>query len=329
MPTLDRAVLNLYIYDGTSGSQSASNLRYQLSKSRISGQDNILFEISDLVRDFIEHDFNNDYTSSAKWVTAVTNLFDTDGNEFASGSPVTNHYVALDGYGYFEEGINPQGSDNALISVNTIYLPENTTGKFPIFAEGVGKVTIDSTDTQITDNGNSNQKIQYLTIPASATSIRVYDTDDTTLLKTVTIKRICEPKYTPYKVTFVNKHGAYENIYFFKKAVESMSVSDEKYKVNTINTASVTYPTYKGQENRYNVDSRKSISLNTGFVGEEYNEAIEELLLSENVWVRWENKTLPILPKTKSLTYKTGLNDKTINYTVNFEFAFSKINNIR
>ena len=329
MPTLDRAVLNLYIYDGTSGSQSASNLRYQLSKSRISGQDNILFEISDLVRDFIEHDFNNDYTSSAKWVTAVTNLFDTDGNEFASGSPVTNHYVALDGYGYFEEGINPQGSDNALISVNTIYLPENTTGKFPIFAEGVGKVTIDSTDTQITDNGNSNQKIQYLTIPASATSIRVYDTDDTTLLKTVTIKRICEPKYTPYKVTFVNKHGAYEDIYFFKKAVESMSVSDEKYKVNTINTASVTYPTYKGQENRYNVDSRKSISLNTGFVGEEYNEAIEELLLSENVWVRWENKTLPILPKTKSLTYKTGLNDKTINYTVNFEFAFSKINNIR
>jgi hypothetical protein len=329
MPTLDRAVLNLYIYDGTSGSQSASNLRYQLSKSRISGQDNILFEISDLVRDFIEHDFNNDYTSSAKWVTAVTNLFDTDGNEFASGSPVTNHYVALDGYGYFEEGINPQGSDNALISVNTIYLPENTTGKFPIFAEGVGKVTIDSTDTQITDNGNSNQKIQYLTIPASATSIRVYDTDDTTLLKTVTIKRICEPKYTPYKVTFVNKHGAYEDIYFFKKAVESMSVSDEKYKVNTINTTSVTYPTYKGQENRYNVDSRKSISLNTGFVGEEYNEAIEELLLSENVWIRWENKTLPILPKTKSLTYKTGLNDKTINYTVDFEFAFSKINNIR
>ena len=89
------------------------------------------------------------------------------------------------------------------------------------------------------------------------------------------------------------------------------------------------FVTHDRLENRYNVDSRKSISLNTGFVGEEYNEAIEELLLSENVWVRWENKTLPILPKTKSLTYKTGLNDKTINYTVDFEFAFSKINNIR
>ena len=317
MPTLDRAVLKLHIYDGTSGSQSSSNLRYTLSKTRISNQSNILFEISDLVKDYIEHDFNNDYTSSAKWVTAVTTLYDADGTEFSSGSPVTNHYVALDGYGYFEEGINPQGSDNALISVNTIYLPDNTA------------VTIDSTDTQITDSGNSNQKIQYLTIPASATSIKVYDTDDTTLLKTVTIKRICEPKYTPYKVTFVNKHGAYEDIYFFKKAVESMSVTDEKYKVNTIDTTNVTYATNKGQENRYNVDSRKSISLNTGFVDEGFNEAIEELLLSENVWIRWENKTLPVLPKTKSLSYKTGLNDKIINYTVDFEFAFSKINNIR
>lgn len=329
MPTLDRAVLSLYIYDGTSGSQSSSNLRYTLAKQRIAGQSNILFEISDLVRDYIDHEFNNDYTSSAKWVTASTQLFDPDGNEFDSGSPVVNHYVALDGYGYFEEGINPQGSDNALISVNRIYLPENTTGKFPIFAEGVGKVTIDSTDTQITDNGNSNQKIQYLTIPASATSIKVYDTDDTTLLKTVTIDRICEPKYTSYKVTFVNKHGAYEDIYFFKKSVESMNVNDEKYKLNTIDTANVTYPTYKGQENRYNVDARKSVSLNTGFVDEGFNEAIEELLLSENVWIRWENKTLPVIPKTKSMTYKTGLNDKIINYTVDFEFAFSKINNIR
>lgn len=329
MPTLDRATLSLYIYDGTSGSHSSSNLRYQLAKNRVSTQDNILFEISDLVRDYIDHDFNNDYTSSAKWVTAVTKLFDVDGTEFASGSPVTNHYIAVDGYGYFEEGINPQGSDNGLITVNTIYLPDNTTGKFPIFAEGVGKVTIDSTDTQITDNGNSNQKIQYLTIPASATSIKVYDTDDTTLLKTVTVKRICEPKYTPYKVTFVNKHGAYEDMFFFKKAVESMTVTDEKYKVNTINTSNVTYPTNKGQENRYNVDSRKSISLNTGFVDEEYNQAVEELLLSENVWIRWENKTLPVIPKTTSMSYKTSLNDRLINHTIDFEFAFSKINNIR
>ena len=329
MPVLDRAELELYIYDGTSGSYTSDDLRYELSKQRISSQDNVLFEISELVRDYIDVTFNNDYPSTTKWVTAVTRLYDADGEEFATGSPVTNSYLAMDGYGYFEDGINPQLSDNLLMSNTTIYLPESTAGKLPIFAEGVGTVTIDSVDTQITDNGNSNQKIQYITIPADSETIQVYDTDDTTLLKTVTVNNVCEPKFTPYKVTFVNKHGAYQDVYFFKKSVESMSVTDEQYKANIINTASVTYPTYKGQQERYNVSATKKVQLNTGFVNEDFNLAIEELLLSENIWIRWEGRTLPVIVTTKDHTYKTSLNDRLINHTLEFEFAFSKINNIK
>ena len=329
MPVLDRAELELYIYDGTSGSYTSSDLRYELSKTRISSQDNILFEISELVRDYIDVTFNNDYLSRTKWVTAITKLYDADGEEFATGSPVTNNYLAMDGYGYFEDGINPQLSDNLLISNTTIYLPEGTAGKLPIFAEGVGKVTIDSVDTQITDNGNSNQKIQYITIPANSSTIQVYDTDDATLLATVSINNVCEPKFTPYKVTFLNKHGAYQDMYFFKKAVESMSVTDELYKANIINTSTVTYPTYKGQQERYNVAATKKVQLNTGFVNEDFNLAVEELLLSENVWIRWESRTLPVIVRTNDHTYKTSLNDKLINHTLDFEFAFSKINNIK
>ena len=59
MPVLDRAELELYIYDGTSGSYTDSDLRYELSKTRISSQDNIIFEISELVRDYIDLTFND------------------------------------------------------------------------------------------------------------------------------------------------------------------------------------------------------------------------------------------------------------------------------
>ena len=59
------------------------------------------------------------------------------------------------------------------------------------------------------------------------------------------------------------------------------------------------------------------------------NETIEELFLSENVWIRYEGKTLAVIPTSKSLAYKTQLNDNLINYTVNFDFAFDKINNVR
>jgi hypothetical protein len=210
-----------------------------------------------------------------------------------------------------------------------MYLPEGVAGKFPIFAEGVGKVIIDSTTTQITDSGDSNQKIQYLTIPANSSTIQVYDTDDSTLLKTITVNNVCEPKYTPYKITFINKLGALQDLYFFKKATETFNVTDEKYRRNNINTASLSYNTYSGQQQRQNVNGTTSLSLNTGYVREDFNSAIEELFLSENAWIRFENKTLPIIAKSKSFTHKTVLNDKLINHTVNFDFAFNKINNVR
>tara|TARA_R100001230_G_C5679183_1_gene185565 strand:- start:148 stop:1137 length:990 start_codon:yes stop_codon:yes gene_type:complete len=327
---LKSARLEIYIYSGTAGSYTSSDLKYTLDKDLISGQSNIIFEIGNLVRDYLTHDFNNDYASVTKWVSVVKKLFDTNTDlEFESGSSTVTNFIALDGFGTFEDEINPQLSTNALISADNIYIPENTAGRFPIFAEGVGKVVIDSSTTQITDSGNSNQKIQYITIPANTTTIQVFDTDDATLRKTITVNNVCEPKYTSFKVTFVNKFGAYEDIYFFKKTTETFSVTDETHKTNSINTSSVTYPTYNGQQQRYNVNAKTSLQMNTGFIKEDATKTIEELFLSENVYIRFDSKTLPIIPRSKSFVHKTSLNDKLINYTIDFEFAFNLINNVR
>ena len=152
--------LQIYIYSGTSGSYTDTDLKYTLSKSLIGSDTNIMFEIGELVRDYITVSFNDDYLSNTIWVSTIGTIVTDLGSPFDYGSPVINHYLAFDGYGYFEDAINPQLSTDALISANTIYLPEGVAGKLPIFAEGVGKVIIDSTTTEVTDNGNSNQKIQ-------------------------------------------------------------------------------------------------------------------------------------------------------------------------
>jgi len=321
--------LKLYVYSGTVGSYNASDLKYTVSKNIISGQSNIVLEIGELVRDYITHNFNNDYTCNAKWATAIVDYYDDTGELLSSVSPESFNYIALDGYGYFEEGINPELSRHALITSDRITLPEGTAGKFPIFAEGVGKVTIDSTDTQITDSGNSNQKIQYLTIPADTSTIKVYDTDDATLLKTITVDNICEPKYTPYKITFVNRLGAYQDFYAYKKTIERFNVTSETFKRNTIQHSTVTYGTNEAQRQLYNVNANTNLTLNTGFINEAHTTTVEELLISENVWIRYEGKTLPIIPITKSMQIKSSLNDKLIDYTLEFEFSFDKINNIR
>lgn len=326
---LGSVTVKLYVYSGTVGSYTDSDLKYTLNKSIITGQSNILLEIAELVRDYISHNFNDNYPCDAKWATAVVYYYDISGALYNYSNPTSFNYLAVDGYGYYEDEANPELERHALITSNNIYLPEGTAGKLPIFAEGVGKVTIDSSDTEITDNGNSNQKIQYITIPADSSTIQVYDTDDTTLLKTITVTNICEPKYTPYKVTFINKYGAYQDLYFFKKSSESFNVTSETFKTNTISTLTGTYDLYKTQRQLYNVNAKTTISLNTGFIKEDMNETIEELMITENAWIRWEGKTLPILPVTKNLQLKTSLNDKLINYTIDFEFGFNKINNIR
>jgi len=326
---LDNIVLDLYIYDGLSSSYTDTDKKYSIQKSLITGDTKINFEIGELVRDYLDINFNDDYNSYAVWVRASATLRDKNDIELTHSSPNTSTYIALDGYGYFEEGANPELSRHGLITTNTLYLLEDVAGKLPIFAEGVGKVNIDGSDTQITDNGNTNQKIQYVTIPANSNLIKIYDTDDTTLLKTITVNNICEPKYTPYKITFVNKFGAFQDIYFFKKTTESFNVTDESYKRNTLVNSTASYSINHGQRERYNTNARTSLTMNTGFVNEDFNSAIEELFLSENVWIRWDGQTLPIIPKTKDATLKTSVNDRLVNHTVDFEFAFNKINNVR
>jgi len=326
---ISTAQLSLYIYTGTSGSYTSSDLKYTIQKERINADDKINFEVSELIRDYINVDFNNDYLSKCVWVTAITNLFDENNQPYTYSNPQNDTYLALDGYGYFEDEVNPELSRNALITSNNIYLPEGTAGKLPIFAEGVGKVTIDGSDTEITDDGNTNQKIQYVTIPADSSTIQVYDTDDSTLLKTISVTNICEPKFTPYKITFVNKYGVFQDLYMFKKSMENLNVTDERFRRNTIVNNTTSYATNAAQSERYNVNAQTSLTVNTGFIKEDMNSTIEEMFLSENVWIRYENKTLPVLPKSKSLAYKTVLNDKLINYTVELEFAFTKINSVR
>ena len=321
--------LNLYVYSGIVGDYQASDLKYTINKNVIIDQSNVVLEIGELARDFLSVTFNDDYISRTLWVTAIVTYKDENQTPYTFNNPQTFDHLAFDGYGYYEDSINPQLSTNALISSNEVYHLEDTAGKIPIFAEGVGKVVIDSTTTQITDNGNTNQKIQYLTIPANSSTVKIYDTDDSTLLKTIKITNICEPKYTPYKVTFTNKFGAFQDLYFFKKSVETMMVKDETFKRNIVAVGTPVYGTYEAQKNRYNVNANTSIKLNTGFISEGMNDTIEELFLAENVWLRIDNKTLPMLPKTKSLTYKTSVNDNLANYTIEFDYAFDKINNIR
>tara|TARA_R110000744_G_scaffold59113_1_gene123177 strand:- start:189 stop:401 length:213 start_codon:yes stop_codon:yes gene_type:complete len=68
--------------------------------------------------------------------------------------------------------------------------------------------------------------------------------------------------------------------------------------------------------------------LNSGFYSEDCNVTFEELIDSTDTWIEKDGVILPINIKTSSFNKKTAINDNAINYTINIEYAFNKINNI-
>ena len=142
-----------------------------------------------------------------------------------------------------------------------------------------------------------------------------------------------ECKYEPYKVTFVNKYGALQDLMFFKKSVESTNVTSEQFKASIFDQSTLSYKTHQHQQQAFLAQGKDRITMNTGYVNDDHNSVIEELLLSEQVYYTEITETaevvIPVIPLTKSVTYKTSVNDRLANYTVDFEHAFDKINNIR
>ena len=57
---------------------------------------------------------------------------------------------------------------------------------------------------------------------------------------------------------------------------------------------------------------------------ENYSSSIQDLLLSETILLNG----LPVELKTQSANLKTSLNDKNINYELDFEYSYNLINNV-
>ena len=348
----------LYIWTGLTGARPATP-EYTLTKSELDNDNYVVFELSELIRDYLYTEY---YTEAvdAVWVQYSSSI---DG-----GSPTFSGYLlAIDGYGYFEEGINPRYSTNpASTSYTPQFLQDNTTVyfikgqdiKIPIFAESLATITYSTggassyweavddfwdvydvswattaTTITITDNGNTDQKIQYVNITGTE---NLSDGDTITITNGVytdttiiTLREICAPKFNPYRVIFYNKYGALQDIWFDKKSTENISVSSSTYKRNIIDLNTLDYNVYKHANRRFDVLANETIQLNTGFIVEDLNDPIKQLLMSESIWIDDGTNIHPVNINTQSLQIKKSVNDKLISYTLNFTFAYDKIQNVR
>ena len=362
--SLASATMQLYIYTGVLTTDKPASAQYTITKNEIDSNNYVVFEISELVRDYLDVNFNQerteddyierveadggeietspcltnfsleydpDYSSGTSWVEADITIYNAvDG----SGSVVENEYhdyIAFDGYSYYQEGANAELSRSLLQTNTDIYYLKGETLQVPVFSEDVTSVKFYNngslhTTKYITDSDSSNSKISYPSVTTETDKIEILSG---ATVETINVYPTEECKYTPFKVVFVNKFGALQNVYFFKKSTESLNVKDEVFKASIFDDFDLRYDLQQHQQQTFHKIGNELITMNTGLVSEQYNEVIKQLLLSEQIWVDYESEILPVNVRSKSLTYKTSVNDKLINYTIEFEFAFDTINNIR
>lgn len=376
MATLASAELKLWVYRGQIDTYTGDP-QYTITKNKIPGETTIVFEISELVKDYAPVVFDGNYSAAetvawASW--ELTSTFDDTPDPTTTLSKGTR--LVTNGYGYFENEINPQ-LHNPLQQSNTcIYWLKGETVRVPVFTEegisdytfnqgnveiagytyfpnsGIDYITIDSgdikasftsptadatftknTDTQIFDNDiviapTDTEQIVITLSNGTTIDLNVNYVDEFTCGLSINEDK---DKNKPFKVTFVNKFGALQDIWFFGRRKESANVSREQFTINTIEASagSVLYKTNKATDIIHNVKSNKSLVLNTGFVCEDYNEVVQQLLQSEYVWIHEDSKVYPIIPTDNSIEYKDGKYDKLLNYKVNFKYAYNEINNVR
>ena len=119
-----------------------------------------------------------------------------------------------------------------------------------------------------------------------------------------------------------------EDLWFYKRSKLNTSTESQTYQNNQI-LSNGAYNTYEHQMRKFNVTSKETLTINSGFVSEDLNEAFVQLLQSDKMWITYEGNLLPINIKTSNLSHKTSKDDKLINYELEVEFAFNKINTVR
>ncbi|MDB4541709.1 hypothetical protein N9245_00075 [bacterium] len=361
---LTSAQIEIRIYEGAAATSWLGSPEYTLVSTAVNAKVN--FEIAELIKDYITAAFNGNYLGLAGSGDDTTVYVDYRTTEtLSSGSPVVTDVLGLRGfygYGFFEDGVNPQLLQGYLQSNTTILKSDDDALRVPVDNENTTSVAFLSKGEQIyvwtaLTGLKIRDQIQYVSTAAKDVdnyrervidsggtfednpciqeflrNETIYPVDEVIInaIEGVTVLRVEnveECKYTPYKLTFINKFGAYQDIWFFKNSKLAMNTNDERYKSNILTNG--TYNTYDPQIKLLTKNAKRSLTLNSGFYPESNNKVFEQLFLSEKVWIEYEQKTLGITIESKSFNYKTSITDGVINYTIDVSFAFDTINNIR
>jgi hypothetical protein len=343
----------LYYWTG-SNTNSASVPDYVLAKfPNISFTG--IFDFSRILNSTLQ-DLAQANTSNVKYYAVDFYTQYLSGSTYITGSHVkSSTYRILDGYGIFQEPIGQP------INLKTPHWPLMTDGPATqsafISNEGLSGVYTGfassslavpqrlqyTSDSQtafliLSSSLTSSTQIQQYPIgPAEAGfplsgSFSSYQiqaqriSGPTNLGQPITFNIVCEQKYPNIRIKWKNRFGQFDWFNFNMVNRQSFNTERRVYQpqLGSWQGTSLQYQNYDSSVLNYIADSKQAISVQSDWVSEDYNDIFKQLLVSDEIyWVYNEaNGDLrPITISTQSITFKTGVVDKVIQYAFDFNYG--------
>ena len=129
-----------------------------------------------------------------------------------------------------------------------------------------------------------------------------------TVLHTSTFTPKSECKYDVVVCDYVGKYGVWKRVYFYKASYENIEVKTQDFI-----SSSLTIDNY----GVFDVNGKSTIKVNTDWVDEYFNNDLKEMMLSERILL--DDKVVKL--RTKSTELHKNINNKLINYTLEFEYC--------
>ena len=334
------------------GETEPASPTYTLSKKIASAtQTKNTYNISNYAKEFINNitsvynGYINEITDD--WVyVKVKRYKETSANNYTLLNTVT--YVACNGYtnglGVFNQMINDTFIPATLYQQNKTHKlffgDEPSIYFFIDYTNDTDEYLVRYSNFESSPNIeevtilNAAPVTQYLfSIPINLGGIDYTDGNKMEIVKndvviaTYIFKTECEPKYSPIRVEYVNKYGGWDFIIFFKARTENWEVKNKEYQLLPND---VDYNIFRGESKAFNYEAKQSIKVNTGWLDESYNELIKDLMVSETILLKdtIDASLKPVKLKTMTTDLKTSLQDKMINYQIEFEYNYNQINNV-
>ena len=137
---------------------------------------------------------------------------------------------------------------------------------------------------------------------------------------------VCEKKYPNVRIKWKNRYGQYDYLNFNLVSRQSFSTTTRTYQpqLGSWQGSTLSYNQYDSSVQNYVSDSTQALSVNTDWLSEDYNEILKQLMVSDEIyWVYDETNELlrPITIATSNIQFKTGVVDKLIQYSFDFNFG--------